>query len=192
MKDTDKNTLALDTNKWLNFLTIVEQPEKVARWKAYLAEHKFEVIMPALILKELYCHITEKDDPLTFLKALKMGGTIGWTFIKPKYDAEYYKIKADQLIKNHKIKKILEEKGLCDTDDTGRKWYALHREDLAILISLKELGKEYYFITTDGKLKEALLVKEIRDILLSEGIEFVLLYEAPNKPLTRVKILSEY
>ena len=191
MKETDKNTLALDTNKWLNFLTIVEQPEKVALWKEYLAEHKFEVIMPALILKELYCTITEKDDPLTFLKALKMGGTIGWTFIKTKYDAEYYKIKANQLIKKHNIKQILEAKGLCETDETGRKWHAFHREDLAILISLKEMGKQYYFITTDGKLKDALSLKEIREIFLSEGIEFVLLYENKNK-LSRIKILPEF
>lgn len=173
-------------------MAVVEQPKKVALWKQYLTEHKFEVIMPALILKELYCAINAKDDPMALLNALKIGGTMNLALIKTKHDSGYYYTLADQLIKKYKVKQILEEKGLCETDGTGRKWYALHREDLAILISLKELGEPYYFITRDGKLKDALLVKEIKDILLSEGINFILLYEEENKPLIRIKILPEY
>lgn len=192
MKEPIKNTLMLDTNKWLALIAVVEQPKQVALWKEYLTEHNFEVVMPALILKELYCKINEKDNPRIFLNALKIGGKMDWAVLESKHDAGYYLVMADHFIRKHKIKEILEAKGLYETEETGRKKHALHREDLAILLSLKELGKEYYFITTDGKLKDALLIKEIKDILLSEGIEFVLLYEAPNKSLIRVKILPEY
>lgn len=173
-------------------MAIVEDPKKVALWKQYLTEHTFEVVMPSLILKELVCNINVQENPKALLKFMKIGSTMNPELIETKHDAGYYLVMADQFIKKHKIKEILEAKGLCETDKTGRKWYALHREDLAILISLKELGGPYYFITKDGKLKKALSVKEIKDILLSEGIKFILLYEEENKPLIRIKILPEY
>lgn len=171
------------------------------KWVCYLKEHNFEIILPDIIIREIISLLTEneeteiwKNKEKHFLRLIKSGQKFEFKHIKAKHETEYYYRQAKMMIKKHYLNSIQKSKGLYQVI-SGREMYFLHMQDLAIFISLKELGGPYYFITHDTKLKEALKEKEIKDILISEGICFILLHETQrvkDRSITRVKVMPEY
>ena len=197
----ESNPLALDTNKWLKLVEEVENPNNARKWKKYLEYHNFYVILPQLVLKEIVWTLTNKNyssniylkKEYYILRLMKVGCVFYFRYVKSSKNFRYYLIEAEKIIKKDGLDKILESLGLYEIEDGIKKYY-LHKHDLAILMSLKELGYSYYFLTHDDKLKKALQVKEIRDALVHEGICFILIYEtqsAKNRKIIRIKVLPE-
>lgn len=201
MKNTIKHTLALDSNKWIKLIEEIESRQNAEKWQKYIEENNFEVIVPDIVVKELLWVISIKnkaelcqENKTSLIRLMKAGQEFAFRHIKSKHEDEYYYRAAAMLIKKHNINAILKAHGLYHIID-GREMYALHKDDVAIFISLKELGKIYYFVTHDNGIKNALNLPEIKGILINEGIRFILLHETPNlknRVVTRIKIMSEY
>ncbi|MBU2639009.1 MAG: hypothetical protein KJ955_08605 [Nanoarchaeota archaeon] len=195
------NTLALDANKWLRIVEEIESNKAAKQWTDYLEYHNFAVIIPDLVVKEVLWLLTDKkktqiwkEREKRFVHLAMSGMHFDFKYVQAKHDWDYYYSLAEQMIKKHKIKQILRQHGLFTIVD-GKELYALHKEDLAIFISLKELGKPYYFITHDTRLKRALEIKEVKNALISEGIYFILLHETPDpekRIVTRIKVMPEF
>lgn len=194
-----KNILAMDSNKWIMLVEELEQDS--LKWVCYLKEHNFEIIMPDIVAGEILVLLSRKEGAKIyrerkthFLRLMASGQKFEFKHIKTKHEEDYYYKKAEILIKKHKLKELQKLCGLCHTID-GKDIYALHKQDLAIFISLKEMGKPYYFITHDNGLRDALEIAEIRNALVEEGICFILLHETQipkNRQIRRIKVLPEY
>jgi len=201
MRKEIKGALALDSNKWIQLVEEIEDKQNAEKWEKYIEENNFEVIVPDIVVKELLWVISIKDkaelcheNKTRLIRLMKAGQEFAFRHIKAKHEDEYYYRAAAMLIKKHNLNAIQKMHGLCHIID-GKEMYALHKEDVAIFISLKELGRLYYFITHDNGIKDALHINEIKDILISEGIRFILLHETTNlknRGVTRIKIMPEY
>ncbi|MFH1065512.1 MAG: hypothetical protein V1734_03340 [Nanoarchaeota archaeon] len=201
MEKEIKDTLALNSSKWIKLVEEIEDKQNAEIWREYLDENNFEVIVPEMVLKEVLLLLTKKESTEVweekerhFFRLIESGKKFDFKHIKTRHDRDYYYTCAEIFIKKHKIKQILKEKGLCRIIG-GKEHYALHKDDLAILISLKELGKIYYFITHDNGLRDALEIAEIRNALVEEGICFILLHETQipkNRQIRRIKVLPGY
>lgn len=194
-----KNILAMDSNKWIMLVEELEQDS--AKWVCYLKEHNFEVIMPDIVAGEILALLSRKEGTKIyqerkthFLRLIKSGQNFEFKHIKTKHEEDYYYRKAEMLMKKHRLHELQKSNGLCQSID-GKEIYALHKQDLAIFISLKEIGKPYYFITHDNGLRDALEIAEIRKALVEEGICFILLHETQilkNRQIRRIKVMPEY
>lgn len=195
-----KEALALDSNKWIQLVEEIEDKQNAEKWKKYIEENNFEIIVPDLVLKEIIGLLAHKEKTeiwaksrKLFIRLMKSGRLFDFKDIEAKHELNYYYICADMLIKKYKIKAILKIAGLCKLKN-GQEKYALHREDLAIFVSLKELGRPYYFLTHDEGIKAALRIECIRSALISEGLHFVLIHETQNpanRRFTRIKVMPE-
>jgi len=199
MEKEIKNILAMDSNKWIMLVEELEQDSM--KWVYYLKEHNFDVIMPDSVAGEILALLSRKDGAKIyqerkthFLRLMKSGQNFEFKHIKTKHDEDYYYKKAEILIKKHKLHELQKLNGLCHAIG-GKEIYALHKQDLAIFISLKEIGKPYYFVTHDNGLRDSLEIAEIRKMLVEEGICFILLHETqiPHKrQIRRIKVMPEY
>lgn len=197
----ETNPLALDTNKWLKLVEEIENPSTARKWKEYLNDHNFKVILPQIVFKELVWILTNKDDlsniyvkrEYYILRLMKAGCVFDFHYVKNSKEFRHYLTEAGRLIKKYNLNEVLDSLGLFESENGIKKYY-LHKNDLAILISLKELNSLYYFFTHDEKLKKALMIREVKNALIKEGIQFILIHEtqnAKNRIISRVKILPE-
>lgn len=196
---SQNNLLVLDTNKWLKLVEEIGSPRVAKSWRDYLRENDFDVVFPSLVLKEIVRLLTRKDNKnliwknkeKVILNLMRSGKVFGFSYVNLVRSWKDYHSQAESIIKRYKIETILKRRGLYK-NKKGKRFCALHTEDLGILLALKEFGKPYYFITHDNGLLEAVKLKEIRDILVKEGIKFILLHEtqeAKNRKVTRIKVL---
>lgn len=200
MKQTVKDTLALDSNKWIQLVEEIEDKQSAKKWREFIGENNLEIIVPDLVLKEIIGLLAHKEKTEIWansrkllIRLMKSGHLFDFKGIEAKHELNYYYICADVLIKKYNIKAILKMAGLYELKN-GQEKYALHREDLAIFISLKELGKPYYFLTHDNGIKAALNLECIRSAFISEGLHFVLIHETQNpanRRFTRIKVMPE-
>ena len=170
-----KNILAMDSNKWIMLVEELEQDS--LKWVCYLKEHNFEVIMPDIVAGEILALLSRKEGTRIYPSAKRIffalwhqGKSLNSSISKPS-TMKIIIIKGGNTPQKHKLYELQKLCGLCHTID-GKDIYALHKQDLAIFISLKELGKPYYFITHDNGLRDAFEIAEIRKVLMEEGICF--------------------
>jgi len=190
--------MAMDSNKWLKLISEIEIEKNARQWKRYIEENNFEIILPDIVLGEILMVLTKKEDAriwherrIHLFRLMKSGQKFDFRRIATEHDEEYYYLKAELFIKKYKTNELLKARGLCKSRD-GKELYALHKQDLAIFFSLKELNKAYYFITHDNGLKDALMLAEIRKTFIEEGLCFILIHEtqaAKNRQVTRIKIM---
>lgn len=194
-----KEALALDSNKWIQLVEEIEDKQNAEKWKKYIEENNFEIIVPNIILGEILKVLTKKENvrmsPERCLFCfMKSGQKFDFKHIKAQHEEEYYYRKAEMLIKKHKINTLLKAKGLCYCIG-GAERYALHKQDLAIFIALKELKAPYYFITHDNGIRDSLMLAEIREIFIKEGLCFILIHETSNiknRRAKRIKVMPVY
>lgn len=201
MRKEIKETLAVDSSKWIKLVEEIEDKQNAEKWKQYLEENNFEVIVPDIILGEILKVLTKKEDTRTWPERkmclfcfMKSGQKFDFKHIKGQHEEDYYYLKADMLIKKYHINGLLKAKGLYHCLD-GVEKYALHKQDLAIFIVLKELKAPYYFVTHDNGIRDALMLAEIREIFIKEGLCFILIHETSNmrnRQVTRIKVIPDY